>query len=407
MMPSMTARPEVAKLFSKHHIGGRFGNGGFPSVPELHGSLASTFYEADASCCPQIEAKQAIAGYAEVQVIQKCIGLSGKTISFNLNYDPLTSSVLDLNPRYKHFYYDSGRFDYDYRCAMSPVRQIQMSTVSLDDIETRCPIDFLSLDTQGSELEILKGAVGSLANAVGVETEVSFRQIYENGPLFGDICSFLNTLGFEFIYFTSLTSAAPRSMRLPGRARKMQTFGDALFLRSPDKIDGHEQRKKLIFAALAYGQVEYAAHCVKGLGLGAHSDSLPGTPDASLRIARTWTAFVDEFIGIVSRQGNIQQPPTFSEIMSVEESFSRFDSALALPRKSDFHPFRALKSLLRGLPQSAKTSLIRIANIHSVAKYCFGRSSELEALFQGVGLSGIKRELRMSRFRRIFPLSGL
>jgi len=45
-------------LFSSHHVGGRNGRGGLPEMPALHGSIASTFYEADASCCPQIEAEQ-------------------------------------------------------------------------------------------------------------------------------------------------------------------------------------------------------------------------------------------------------------------------------------------------------------------------------------------------------------
>ena len=99
------------QLFSKHHVGGRNGRGGFPLVPALHGSLACTVYEADASCCPQIETELSRERYAAVQVVQECIGLSDRRIQFNLNYDPYTSSILSLNPKYQALHSRvSGRF---------------------------------------------------------------------------------------------------------------------------------------------------------------------------------------------------------------------------------------------------------------------------------------------------------
>jgi len=403
-MSSLNPGNRISSLFSKHHVGGRNGHGGFPDISVLHGSLASTVYEADASCCPQIEAEQRLAGYGEVQIIPACVGLSGKTISFNLNFEPYTSSILNLNPKYRNFYYDMGRFDYTYGCAMAPVRQMQMSTISLDDIEDKYPIDFLSLDTQGSELEILKGAAASLANAAGVETEVSFRQIYDKSALFGEICAFLNYLGFEFIRFTNLTEDAPRTMPVPGRLNKMQSFGDALFLRVPNNSLLEGQKKKLIFAALAYGQIEYAAHCVKVLNLDCLEEK-PATPFRAHRSGTaTWSDFVDEFIHIVSKQKSAQLPRKLSEVTSSAESAARFDLPPASTRKIDLNPVKFLKRLFLMLPRKLQIAMIRVLYMPQFVRYFLGRPSELESLFQGVGRAEMAKELRISRFRRIFPL---
>ena len=395
-------------LFSKHHVGGRNGRGGFPDISVLHGSLASTVYEADASCCPQIEAVQRSAGYGEVRVIPACVAGSAETISFNVNFEPYTSSILSLNPRYKNFYYDMGRFDYTYACAMSPVRQIEISTVRLDEIEAKLPIDFLSLDAQGSELEILRGAVESLKNAVGVETEVSFRQIYDKSAQFGEICSFLNKLGFEFIRFTNLTHDAPGTMPVSGRLGKMLSFGDALFLRSPDKALEEEQKKKLVFAALAYGQTEYAAHCVLESELTGEvtmvNDTvrLEGCEEKPDRVA-TWLDFVESFISIVSKQTPDQFARKLSEVTSAAESAARF-CELPLTQKVDLNPVRLSKRIFIKLPRKVQVAVIRTLHVHLFVRYFFGRPSELEALFQGVGRFEMAKELKLSRFRRIFPL---
>ncbi|MFA6040026.1 MAG: FkbM family methyltransferase [Methylophilus sp.] len=58
-------------------------------------------------------------------------------------------------------------------------------------------IDFIKLDTQGSELDILRGGVGILQTIRVIEIEVEFNPIYENQPLFGDVDKFLREQGFE------------------------------------------------------------------------------------------------------------------------------------------------------------------------------------------------------------------
>jgi FkbM family methyltransferase len=59
-------------------------------------------------------------------------------------------------------------------------------------------VDFLKLNVQGAELEILKGAGGLLDGVLGVQAEVSFVESYLGRPMFSDIDPFMRAHGFEF-----------------------------------------------------------------------------------------------------------------------------------------------------------------------------------------------------------------
>jgi FkbM family methyltransferase len=60
-------------------------------------------------------------------------------------------------------------------------------------------IDLLKLDTQGSELDILKGAVATLEHVQVVMSEVEFNPFYEGQPLFGDVDRWMRDRGFELL----------------------------------------------------------------------------------------------------------------------------------------------------------------------------------------------------------------
>ncbi len=56
--------------------------------------------------------------------------------------------------------------------------------------------DFIKIDTQGYELEILKGGEKTLAHAEFVLLEVSLLDIYVNSPLVIDVLNFMKERGF-------------------------------------------------------------------------------------------------------------------------------------------------------------------------------------------------------------------
>lgn len=71
-----------------------------------------------------------------------------------------------------------------------------LAVTTLDGFGLRPEV--LKLDTQGSELDILKGAEETLESVQVVITEVEFRPLYEHQPLFAEVNGFLIGKGFDF-----------------------------------------------------------------------------------------------------------------------------------------------------------------------------------------------------------------
>ena len=59
-------------------------------------------------------------------------------------------------------------------------------------------IDLLKIDTQGAELQVLRGATTILPRVRLIWVEVSFRALYEGSALFADVHAFLGAQGFRF-----------------------------------------------------------------------------------------------------------------------------------------------------------------------------------------------------------------
>jgi FkbM family methyltransferase len=57
-------------------------------------------------------------------------------------------------------------------------------------------IDFIKADTQGAELDVLRGGERALERVRALEVEVEFNPIYIGQPLFGDVDKFLRDRGF-------------------------------------------------------------------------------------------------------------------------------------------------------------------------------------------------------------------
>ena len=56
-------------------------------------------------------------------------------------------------------------------------------------------------------------------------------------------------------------------IRIKQELNKVITQGDALFLRKPKYFNNINEQRKLVFAALVFGQIEYAASCSKDLNI--------------------------------------------------------------------------------------------------------------------------------------------
>jgi FkbM family methyltransferase len=133
------------------------------------------------------------------------------------------------------------------------------------------PIDFIKLNVQASELDILKGAERSLGSVLGLQLEASFVQTYVGQPLFSDLDQFVRAQGFTFFDFLAPNQVgrkrSPLYLNVPQhigifRWPSKQIFeGHFLWLRDPlasPAAFSNEQLLKLVCIAEVYGQVEYA-----------------------------------------------------------------------------------------------------------------------------------------------------
>jgi FkbM family methyltransferase len=134
-------------------------------------------------------------------------------------------------------------------------------------------VDFIKLDTQGSELSILKGGEGALGKASGVFLEVEFLSLYENQPLFGDVDVYLRSHGFDLVEIVRTKYwKAPFEGRFL-KSRGQIVYGDVLYLKKP----------KLIVTELEESGFEFArSKVIKAAALSA----LYAHPDHGFEIVR-------------------------------------------------------------------------------------------------------------------------
>ena len=92
--------------------------------------------------------------------------------------------------------------------------QIECDTISnqLSELNVNM-LDYLKIDTQGAELEILKG-IGSFRPLL-IKIEVHFFSIYKNVPSWHELVNFLYEMNYVLIDWKSIGS---HSLRLPVEA---------------------------------------------------------------------------------------------------------------------------------------------------------------------------------------------
>jgi FkbM family methyltransferase len=81
-----------------------------------------------------------------------------------------------------------------------------LTTHRLDDLDEVQGIDFLKLDVQGSELDILENAVEKLKSTLVIHVETLFIPFYKEQALFGEIDLFLRKAGFLLHRFGPMVS---------------------------------------------------------------------------------------------------------------------------------------------------------------------------------------------------------
>jgi FkbM family methyltransferase len=125
------------------------------------------------------------------------------------------------------------RGQFAYAANMDVVKEVPVTLSRMDSV-VRWQPDVMKLDTQGTELDILRGAGELLKETLAVELEVEFIPQYEGQALFADVDVFMRSQGFQLrgLRRTYWRNAAEFTHPFGGQL----IHGDALYFR-PDKMD--------------------------------------------------------------------------------------------------------------------------------------------------------------------------
>jgi FkbM family methyltransferase len=192
-------------------------------------------------------------------------------LEFHVARDRGLSSIFEPNRAFLDAFPDAARFD--------TTDTLQVPADTLDNILRLHGIadpDFIKVDTQGSELFVLRGASDALASSmVGVEVEVEFTPIYSGQPLFADVDSFMRGLGYLLFDLRPCywKRAAGRAI---GGPRGQIIWADALYLKSVGALRDavmalppalrRAKILKAISVALLYGYCDYALDIAQNSG---------------------------------------------------------------------------------------------------------------------------------------------
>ncbi len=201
------------------------------------GISAVLAFEPDQHECAQLRERS--IDYAKFEASPLALSASSKQSSLYCLKRSINNSLLAPSPHFATRYSVEG-------FAVERIESI--NTVSVDEIlgKMRSPFrygEFLKLDVQGAELEVLKGG-GHLLNEITVAAviEVEFCELYLGQPKFSDIDRFMQEKGFTFYGFAdqSYRSASMRGLlNRKGSAWKERLIAaDAVYFKDPFERKG-------------------------------------------------------------------------------------------------------------------------------------------------------------------------
>lgn len=221
------------------------------------GSRVNAF-EVDPGLCKRLNS-EAISGLVYHPV---ALGRREEERPFYMTNHPMCSSLYKTNEKLIERYNNME---------VALVKNIStIKTVSLDYFITENnigPVDFIKIDIQGAELDVFQGGISTLKDLVAIITEVEFIPLYENQPLFGDVCEFLAKTGLSFHKFLGLAgrSLKPIIFNNDPYFATQHMWSDALFLKDLMQLNAFSSDQFLKLAVLAsmYGSPDVSVYCFK------------------------------------------------------------------------------------------------------------------------------------------------
>lgn len=207
-------------------VGARYGV--HPSWSALADVAHLFLLEMDSAEAQRLRARY--AGRANIQVRDAAVYSSVCTLKYHVRKHKGLNSIYGVS---QDCLQSKNYMQEDF----SAQEEMEIQATTLDTLFSDREMHFLKIDTEGSELDVLKGAEEMLKRSVlGIRAEVNFYEIHSNAPLFGEIHAYLKDFGFELLnldYDGRGHSYGPFTR--PGKYGQLLAT-DAVWIKSPDSL---------------------------------------------------------------------------------------------------------------------------------------------------------------------------
>lgn len=192
------------------------------------------------------------------------VALGGGSVG-TINFCKLPSCSSMLMPNVECLESYSG-MEYFYRIE----RQASIQTYQMDAFFPEANFDYMTIDVQGYELEVLKCGGRNVSNLLGMHVEVSFVEKYKGQPLFRDVDRYLAFRDFTFHCFTGYGTRSPRKIMTEGSSvngLNQWLWADAFYFHRLDDSEFWCCKNRLIKLArifhCVYQSYDFAAHALR------------------------------------------------------------------------------------------------------------------------------------------------
>ncbi len=382
-----------------HHVGGRGGSRRFPVLPSFEGDMVNVLYDGDPDCLDGMAAASDRLASRTI-ALADCIGQAAGPAFLRLYRDCGASSLLAFREDYKSRFLALGSEVIDHQAsAFDTIRSVPVQLATLDQVLARPgaavpPPDFLSLNTQGSELQIMLGAGRTLReHALVLQAEVSLFEIYEGQASLDGILREAERQGFLATrvaqlgaWVPSFTLAGqpvrpPLGMRLGGMALQV----DVELFKAPAAILAQHAEPQLDLVKAVFLAVALKNYSLS-FAYGSQVDR--GFLAALPRGRKAYLDFVADYLAAVDRQ------PSFPAI-----DFIVTDDAIG-PRPE------GLEAIRRTYFEAADRERFRV----HAGRLLAPEPTELEAVCSRHGLArsaALLRDSRLAGMRGVCRLLGV